>query len=404
MPWQFYKLSLSGLFLGLVIGCGGFVPTFLPEEFRTLDLATTVPVLASAGADRQILWGYPARLDGLGTHHPQGAEFSVQWEQIGGEPVHLSNVASLNPSFLAPLSEQTLEFRIVADDGTWSTEDVVVLFVKQQPREVPPRVRAGADRFLEASESAEPKDDDTVEVIDAQGGALWEEIRPGVSRLAGDVDAQPTMHIFRLSAARDELHSDVDYMLLYPHEAGQAEQRAPSAVMPGYAEAQPDETLVLDASQSTDANGDSLSFRWQLVRGDVVSPDPVGITQMGAAQLNVAVAPRAQELVYRVYVRDAQLESAPTEVRIVVSGDPISAIEVAPQRERRAHPHNTVWLDARALTEGLPMTIPAGTHFVWQQTRGPMVKLLSEDSGQLAAFDTPEAVGVLGFSVVAMRE
>src|SRR5689334_9074233 len=67
--------------------------------------SATLPVLVSAGADREVLAGARACLNSTGSYDPLGKAFTVSWTQTAGPSVYLSNVADPLPCFVAPLQE-----------------------------------------------------------------------------------------------------------------------------------------------------------------------------------------------------------------------------------------------------------------------------------------------------------
>ena len=384
------------LALSLLSACSG-VPFTGAVSSEPVDgaLALNLPVLVNAGADRDVLRGYPTTLRGMGTTHPLHRAFAVTWQQLAGDPVFLSNDSSLCPTFTPPLAEQDLVFRLTATDGIYSTWDDVVLRVKSEPQYSAPRVAAVADRFLAYDEAASPEDKDIATELGTDVTPSWEEVLP--VRLdnapASDSDAV-TPRVFRLSATRYGLSSEPDYLVLYPFDSSDITNLAPSASLTGPSLVAPGASIDLDAGASSDPNGDSIRLRWEETGGE-----PGCLEAGGMPKLSLSAPRGPQELTYRVFASDGVLESAPADLQIVVSADPDFLIPaVQPGPDQRTRPTYTVRLDALG---GAPRgTQPCSTcTYRWTQSLGPSVELPTESQGRAALFTAPATFDTLAFSV-----
>ncbi|MEE8408095.1 MAG: hypothetical protein V3T05_00690 [Myxococcota bacterium] len=389
------RALLHTLPLVALTACGGVAMFGLPADNDDVAVALEVAPLVSAGADREILRGYPARLDGHGTAPRNRALLEYTWEQIDGEPVFLSNASMLSPTFVAPLVEQELTFKLTADDGRWVTTDLVSLFVRERPSRVAPRVRAAADRFLNHNEVAEPRVEDVLSVPDGVK-PVWERLEPTRSNgtiSGGKLPERPVA--YRLSAERDGLSSAPDYIVLYPYDIAEWGHTAPVSALTGPAVVAPGETLVLDATASADSNNDAIAFRWEQIRGDTLLDAGSGI-----ARAHLIAPSRPQELAFRVFVQDRRLESAPSDWVVVVStgGD---VPRVRPGPDQRTRPDRDVRLDARF--DSVNDSGTAGSvHYTWEQTYGTPVVLTDDGNGRIAGFFAPDTVEELAFSVIAV--
>jgi len=341
--------------------------------------------LANAGADREILRGATARLDGGGTFHPGARSVTLRWEQIAGPAVFLSNAAVATPSFVAPLAEVTLGFRLTASDGDFHTTDEVALFVRTAPSSSTPRVRAGPDRLLAEGAAAQIEAADLVAATPADAVVTWETVTPSAEHVArGLAVAAPLATVFRASVASGGLASAPDYLVVWPFDAQLVGERAPSsnAAAAAAAVVAPGEQFALSAKGSTDPNGDALAYRWVEVRGEATS-----VTKSGDALL-VEAPTHADELVFRLYTRDGKLESAPVDVSIVVHPAAGTAPPLpTPPVELRAHPAATVML--AALGSRPASDYPADATFAWSVTVGPNVTLIIDPSTRVASFGAP---------------
>jgi hypothetical protein len=390
------RLLLALLALRGAAACGGAADVSSLGADKTSDLAPSLPALANAGADREILRGYQASLDATGTYHPARARFSVLWEQISGPRVFLSNVAELTPSFMAPLDECALAFRLTADDGHFVTTDEVTLLVRRTPSHTAPRVRAGADRFLDYGVAAEPGAADIVQMAPDDATSAWEHVVAQRSpALVGDSPAL-LGELFRLSARAAGLDSAPDYLVLWPFSEPMRGERPPIGSAETTLVVEPGAPFTLDASGSSDPNGDAISLRWVQLRGD---------RMLAAAVVDRVVSLTApwhpQELAFRLMASDGVLESAPVDVTVLVRMA-VGAMPAAPGNnvDLRAHPGNAVRLEA------MPATSRSGGDetFAWLQTVGLPVTLAVDGDGEVAHLVAPsitEPSADLAFAVVS---
>ncbi len=364
----------------------------------TSPAAVTAP-LANAGPDAEVLRGFPTVLRGAGSYHPGGASFNARWEQVEGARVPLSNPESLQPTFIAALEEQELVFELTVDDGAFSTVDQVTLKVVRKPTRVAPTVRAGPDRIVASSQDATPSGD---EAAAAGLTPVWESVVISPSPFARVRREYDGPRVFRVTASRDGLSSAPDYLLLRRPDAEESNNAAVSRQAPtGSLIAssdlvEPGETFELDASGTTDANGDAFTVRWEQLRGE-----PVFSTDDAGALVRSLTAPvRPQELVFRVYASDGRLESAPAEVRIVVRPrDRDDGIQVGAGLDLRSRPGRPVVLNAAQVVDAKTDGTLA---YEWVQTFGSDVDLEVDEGGN-ARFSASEP-DVFAFALTASDE
>lgn len=394
MSARFYHIA----FLLATASCGDTlfpsgVPPLADEE--RLHLAP----LANAGGDREVLRGYPVRLDARGSYHPAGRSFSVTWEQVGGEPVLLSNVRDPTPYFAAPLDETKLSFKLVVDDGAWRTTDTVHIYVRRDPYRLTPRVRAGADRVLGPSEVASPRTDDIAGTLAEGVIASWETVTPHAATPLNGASAYSGPAIYRLRGERDGLGSAPDYLLLHLYDEARHGSKAPSSALAAPVIVAPGEVFVVDAGASTDPNGDALAFFWEQTRGEpVLNPTRAA----AAASLTLTAPVRPQEISLRVHVSDGLLSSTPAEVRVVVRApEGNEPPTLAAGQDVRTRPQRTLVIDVdSAPMAGLTVDLSPYS-FMWQQTHGPAVELAHENGGRRAIFTTPLEPADFAFVVFA---
>jgi uncharacterized repeat protein (TIGR01451 family) len=99
----------------------------------TLEVEQTAPV-ADAGPDQSVMPGTEVTLDGSGSSDPNGdAIIAYQWTQTGGEPITLSGVDTVTPTFTTPFNGGTFTFTLVVTDsyGLASLPDEVVVYAHE---------------------------------------------------------------------------------------------------------------------------------------------------------------------------------------------------------------------------------------------------------------------------------
>ncbi len=394
-------MPLRLFFVGFVlelIACNGVTVTGNGRSDDTPPQTTlTLPAFPSAGPDREVLRGYSTQLCAAGTTHPNGKSYTLQWTQTAGEMVLLSSERALCPSFLAPLTEQDLGFRLSVDDGTYRTSDDVIIRVRAEPHLKAPSVAAASDRMLSLGESALPDDRDIASALATDTTTLWSPLVIESSTQSNS-RAQPLEglpNVFRLTAERYGMGSTPDYLVLLPFDPTALGAHAPTASLVGPTVAAPSTIITLDASGTADPNGDLLTLRWERLATDSACAE-----MPTTARFDVAVPSHPQEVTYRVFARDARFESSPAELTLAVSTVDGTTPTVAPGADQRTRPGRSVRLDALG---GAPngTEVDTAKAYIWHQTVGPAVELTALEDGRIALFTAPALPAVLAFGVVA---
>jgi len=146
----------------------------------------------------------------------------------------------------------------------------------------------------------------------------------------------------------------------------------------------------LNGTQSSDPNGDKLTYRWTQTGGS-----PVGLSNTGSPTPTFTVPITPGQLTFQLVVRDpAGLSSAADTVIVtVVNRPPIAHAGY----DRTTYPGWKVYLDGARSTDPDTHRI---TGYKWTQTGGTSVSL-SSSTVVSPLFTAPIAPGVLSFSLIA---
>lgn len=128
----------------------------------TLTLVVTVPQqneppAANAGPDQTVFEKEVVALSGASSSDPEGESLTFSWARVGtGPAVTLSRPNEVLTTFAAPeVSRDTvLQFELQVDDGTHTTQDVVLVQVLNSvaPAAAPPTAGAGPDQQVVAGD------------------------------------------------------------------------------------------------------------------------------------------------------------------------------------------------------------------------------------------------------------
>jgi hypothetical protein len=109
-----------------------------------------LPIVADAGLDRIVNEDVKVSLDGSKSNDPEGQKLSYMWTQLSGEPVVLSSVSSITPSFTSPIVANgeikvlVFELKVFDDNGRESTDSVTITI---DPVNSPPDAIASAKQL-----------------------------------------------------------------------------------------------------------------------------------------------------------------------------------------------------------------------------------------------------------------
>ena len=382
---SFYPLALNGAGLD---SCNGSEENF-PSNSVSLDndgdgdtdaadsdcAVNTAPV-ANAGPDQTVNVADTVTLDGSGSSDADSDPLTYSWALSvpGGSSAALSDTTAVGPTFV-PDVDGTYTATLIVNDGTDnSAADSAVITAQVVVVNIPPVADAGPDQTVNV--------DDTVNLngggsSDADGDALtylWSLSAPGGSgaTLSSKTAASPTF-------VADVPGNFVAQLIVNDGTDDSAPNDAIITAQvvvvntPPVANAGADEnvtvndTVTLDGSGSTDADGDALTYLWSLTS----VPAGSGATLSDSTAVSPTfVADLAGDYVAQLIVNDSTEDSAADTALITASAVPVNNPPVADAGlDQAVLAGDTVTFDASgssdadgdALTYSWSLSVPMGS-------------------------------------------
>jgi hypothetical protein len=223
--------------------------------------------VADAGQDQSVTIGQSVRLDGTGSHDPEGNPLSHEWvfeSRPEGSLAFLSDPTAPRPTFTPDRSGLYVVTLMVNDGALDSDPDECVISVNTPPRaDAGPDAHTAVGRFyeLDGTGSGDP-DGDVLAFSWSLGvppGSTASLVNPNTSKpgftpdVAGD-------YVATLVVNDGQESSDPDLVTIH------ADPNAPPLSQAGYDRAvSVGEVVELDGSQSTDPEGLPLEYSWAFV-------------------------------------------------------------------------------------------------------------------------------------------
>ena len=337
------------------------------------------PPVADAGPEQSAVKYVPVQLDGSASADPDGDPLTHAWSQVSGPPVALAGADTATPTF-TPLASGTYGFMLTVEDG-WggSANDTVTVTVPNRG----PVAAAGPDRTvpkkvpvaLDGTGSSDPDGDPLTFAWSQLGG-------PAVALSGGDT-ATPTFtppvggtYVFALivddgdgGVARDEVW--ITAVNGDPRADAGADRTAAKRT-----------TVVLDGSNSSDPDGDPLTFAWSQVGGP---PVPLSGGDTAAPTFTPSVG---GTYVFELAVGDGDGGIATDRVAV-------TAVNAGPTAD--AGPDRTAVKRSVVVLDGSTSSDPDGDAltFLWTQTGGPPVAV--GDAATARATFVPNVGGTYAF-------
>jgi len=259
----------------------GNLVSYVDSRYGSLDVfvssfnLSNFPPIANAGLPQTVHAGTSITLDGSGSSDPEGDAITYSWTLTTipqGSTATLEWATTVYPRFSSDVPGTYIATLIVTDSqGNASAPATVTISTLNSP----PVADAGSDQAiiaigttvtLNGSNTFDPDGDDISlfwTIVSKPAGSMAELdslITPQTSFIA---DVQGTYEI-RLYAGDIWAHTSDTVIVSFTNVAPVANAGTNQAVAAGI-------TVVLDGSASSDANGDSLTYRWSMLNAPINS-------------------------------------------------------------------------------------------------------------------------------------
>ncbi|MEN6475196.1 MAG: PKD domain-containing protein [Syntrophaceae bacterium] len=293
------------------------------EVTVTVNAANQAPT-ADAGSDTTAQLGTTVTLDGQGSTDPDNNTLTYAWTKLSGPTVTLNNAQTANPNFTANATG-TYIFQLIVNDGTVdSTPDTVTITVvsgNNAPSAYAgdnSTVNVGSLVTLDASGSLDP-DGDTLSYT-------WSQVYGATMSLSNTKAMKPTFTptvagvlIFKLVVSDGQAQDEETVRVTV-----NSINHVPVADAGSGIAATIGQTVTLDGSASSDADGDALTYAWSQTAGTVVS-----LTNPNSTKPSF-VPTAAGSYTFELTVSDGQATSDAASVTVSVQASTVSIQPISP--------------------------------------------------------------------------
>jgi hypothetical protein len=286
---------------------------------------------ANAGPDLRAPVNAEVTLDASASSDPESDLISFSWTQVSGPTVAL-NGSGAQARFFAPNSPATLRFEVTVTDafGASATDQVIVRVVAATSANTPPTANAGPDQRMPVST---PVTLDARASSDQDGDVLmynWQQVsgpsvvlsnaNRAVAQFGAPATAGTLVFEVTVTDAFGGNNSDRVTITVGPVTGN----RAPVANAGPTRSAPLNANVRLDASASSDPDGDGLRYSWRQLE------DGPRVTLVGAHTARPAfiTTPNPATFVFEVTVTDAFGASNTAQVTIRTPGPAQDAFKI----------------------------------------------------------------------------
>ena len=327
-------------------GCGGGT--------TTATATTNVAPTANPGASQNVLVGAVVSMDGSASKDPDGGTLTFKWTLIGkpvGSAATLTNSSYPNPKFTADLAGNYV-LSLVVNDGKKDSAVASVSVTATTANAAPvanagsnQSVTIGATVTLDGTASSDANHDSLT-----YKWALQSKPNNSSATLSSLTSAKPTFkadlagtYVATLIVNDGKANSDVAVVSVLASVANSlpvAKAGATQNVVVGT-------SVTLDGTASTDANGDSLTYKWSLLYKPAGS---LSILTSASSSKPTFTADTVGTFVVSLVVNDGKADSSEVSSTTVIA----EALNAAPVAN--AGPAQTVLIGATVTLTGAAST------------------------------------------------
>lgn len=326
-------------------------------DIIVLPPSENAPPVANAGADQIVSVGELVSLDPKDSTDANGDSLTYSWLPIdvGGYPLSIGISSDHVASYIAPdvglQTVQTFELTVTDIHGAKATDTVAVTIL---PNNRPPIAEAGEAQTLDSGELVVL---DASQSHDPDGQLLtylWQVTDNAGLTIALQTEASNATATFTAPNVTEQKTVTMEVSVTDTYGVTDTDNVSVTIVPknnPPVADAGPDQTVdsgevvTLDASASSDPDGDPLSFNWEVVDSAGYNIVRSYNTERNAITFNAPVVEQQTIMVFEVTVTDSHGEQSSDRVTISINKKTDDS-EVVCARAR----YERVYVDRRNMT------------------------------------------------------
>ena len=360
-----------------LIGCGGGT--------TTATATTNVAPTANPGSSQNVLVGGLVNMDGSASKDPDGGTLTFKWTLIGkpaGSAAKLTNPSYPNPKFTADLAGNYV-LSLVVNDGKIDSAVISVSVTATTANAAPvanagsnQNVTLGATVTLDGTASSDANNDSltykwTLQSKPSNSSAAISSLTSAKPTFKADLAGT---YVATLVVSDGKASSDlavVSVLASTANSAPVAKAGANQNVVLGT-------SVTLDGTASTDANGDTLVYKWSLLYKPTGS---LATLASAASSKPTFTADTVGTFVVSLIVNDGKLDSAEVSAT-TVTAEALNAAPVA-----NAGPAQTVLIGATVTLTGAASTDANADKLTYKWV------LTTKPTGSTASLSSTSAVG-----------
>ncbi len=318
------KLLLTSSAIALVLMMNGCSDDKRSTQTTSSTTTTEAPIAlkfnnpptANAGSDLIVSVGEVVTLNGTQSADSDNDLMTFSWSQDSGESVEILNADTLTPSFVAPASKQPLTFSLIVSDGQdESTPDIVSVAISNRA----PIASAGRTIVAKRGSNVTLDGSNSIDADNDKIAYSWKQVYGEVVALHNANTNSPSFTmpstsgylVFALSVNDGTDESIADTVAVKVTNTPPVARAGSIAgnIIAG-------KTIQLDGSNSTDADGDALNYKWKQTLGT-----PVLVEGSNTATPRFTAPQRPDHLVFELTVNDGEITSHPDSLIVSVKNE-----------------------------------------------------------------------------------